>query len=94
MVTVPKSDFEGLRDEVRSLAAKLKEMKNTMSKNNKPSESSLPLGPGYNSGQQNNPRPQCWKCSQYGNIARNCRVRTEHMRKNINFRQSTGRGHS
>lgn len=92
MVTVPKSDFEGLRDEVRSLAAELKEMKKTMSTHNKPSKRSLPLRPGYNSGQQNN--HQCWKCSQYGHIARNCRVRTEHMRKNLNFCQSKGRGHS
>lgn len=33
MVTVPKSDFEGLRDEVRRLAAELKDMKKTMSTN-------------------------------------------------------------
>lgn len=57
MVTVPKSDFEGLRDEVRSVTAELKEIKKTMSINNKSSESSLPTRPGYNSGQQNN--PQC-----------------------------------
>lgn len=43
MVTVPKSDFEGLRDEVRSLAAELKEMKKTMSTHNKLQSAHYPL---------------------------------------------------
>lgn len=78
MSTVPKYDFEGLRYEVRSLAAELKEMKKTMSTNNKSSEGVLPPRPEYT----DRITLSAGNVYSMANIARNCKVRNRHMRKN------------
>ena len=93
MVTVPQSEIQSLRDEVRSLAAELRDMRKSIPRNNNTAGNSFNSGSGYNTNQQNNPAPQCWKCSKYGHIARNCRVKTDRKNKDLNSQQSMGRDH-
>ena len=93
MVTVPQSEIQSLRDEVRSLAAELRDMRKSIPSNNNTAGNSFSSGSGYNTNQQNNPAPQCWKCSKYGHIARNCRVKTDRKNKDLNSQQSMGRDH-